>query len=198
MNTTRNMAKTKARDVVHVMEAIVQLIQEEESSLTKLNLSDCKLKTDINNVINALGSNQCLQVLDISGNGMGDVGARLLAKALQINTRLRTVLLDRNNITLQGYQDITYALQSNFSMRHIPFPTFDLQASIKTSPDRVDAIIRRMQDSLQRNSNPSQGGRSNAFRLTQGFLQSSTQQVLDRWSAQVQDCVHNVKREHVQ
>ena len=23
-------------------------------------------------------------------------------------------------------------------------------------------------------------------------------QVLDRWSAQVQDCVHNVKREHAQ
>ena len=44
----------------------------------------------------------CLsQVLDISGNGMGDVGARLLAKALQINTRLRTVLLDRNGISLQ-------------------------------------------------------------------------------------------------
>ena len=41
------------------------------------------------------------QVLDISGNGMGDVGARLLAKALQINTRLRTVLLDRNGISLQ-------------------------------------------------------------------------------------------------
>ena len=37
--------------------------QEEESSLQKLNLSDCKLKTDINNVINALGSNQCLQVI---------------------------------------------------------------------------------------------------------------------------------------
>ena len=53
-------------------------------------------------MINALGSNQCLQVLDISGNGMGDVGARLLAKALQINTRLRKIMLDRNNITLQG------------------------------------------------------------------------------------------------
>ena len=53
-------------------------------------------------MINALGSNQCLQVLDISGNGMGDVGARLLAKALQINTRLRQIMLDRNNITLQG------------------------------------------------------------------------------------------------
>ena len=132
------------------------LFQEEESCLQKLNLSDCKLKTDINNMINALGSNQCLQVknggfqslvfinrsccnlilllilqesfkgfpasvtkrsknsnktfmfelflqvLDISGNGMGDSGARLLAKALQINTRLRKIMLDRNNISLQG------------------------------------------------------------------------------------------------
>ena len=33
---------------------------------------------------------------------MGDGGARLLAKALQINTRLRKIMLDRNNITLQG------------------------------------------------------------------------------------------------
>lgn len=41
-------------------------------------------------------------MLDISGNGMGDVGARLLAKALQINTRLRKIMLDRNNISLQG------------------------------------------------------------------------------------------------
>jgi len=101
LNISKNLPKIKAKEVGHVMEAIVSLIQEEESSLQKLNLSDCKLKTDINNVINALGSNQCLQVLDISGNGMGDVGARLLAKALQINTRLRTVHLDRNGISLQ-------------------------------------------------------------------------------------------------
>lgn len=194
LNISKNMAKTKARDVVHVMEAIVQLIQEEESSLTKLNLSDCKLKTDINNVINALGSNQCLQVLDISGNGMGDVGARLLAKALQINTRLRTVHLDRNGISLQGYQDITYALSTNFSMRHIPFPTFDMQPAMKTSPERVDAIIRRMQESLQRNSNPRAGSNSN-FRLTQGFLLGSTQQVLDKWCAQVQDTANSRARD---
>ena len=44
-------------------------------------------------------------MLDISGNGMGDSGARLLAKALQINTRLRKIILDRNNISLQGNFD---------------------------------------------------------------------------------------------
>ena len=49
---------------------------------------------------------------------------------------------------------------------------------MKTSPERVDAITRRMQELLQRNTNPkSFGGRNGAFRLTQGFLLSSTQQV---------------------
>lgn len=33
---------------------------------------------------------------------MGDIGARLLAKALQINNKLRSISLDRNNVTLQG------------------------------------------------------------------------------------------------
>ena len=68
-------------------------------------------------MINALGSNQCLQVLDISGNGMGDVGARLLAKALQINTRLRKIMLDRNNITLQGNTTLSVEFFGNFCFK---------------------------------------------------------------------------------
>ena len=88
LNISKNLPKIKAKEVGHVMEAIVNLIQvtsqppnhsifsgreswsfstqEEESSLQKLNLSDCKLKTDINNVINALASNQCLQVMTMT------------------------------------------------------------------------------------------------------------------------------------
>lgn len=42
---------------------------------------------------------------------MGDTGARLLAKALQINSRIRSIMYDRNNITLQGYNDLAYALE---------------------------------------------------------------------------------------
>ena len=154
LNVSKNMTNIKEKYKSSVMEAIVGLIHNEDTAVSKLNLSDCKLKSEINNVINALGSNQSLQTLDISGNLMGDVGARLLAKALQINTRLRTINLDRNGISIQGYTDITYALNSNYSMRHIPFPTYDLQSVIKTHPDRVDAIIHRMQELLQRNSSP--------------------------------------------
>ena len=63
LNISKNLPKIKARDVIHVTDSIVQLIQDEETVLQKLNLSDCRLKTDLNNVINALGSNQCIQVL---------------------------------------------------------------------------------------------------------------------------------------
>lgn len=57
--------------------------------LNSLSLADSKLKTDLSIVLNALGSNTSLTKLDISGNSMGDMGAKMLAKALQINTKLR-------------------------------------------------------------------------------------------------------------
>lgn len=46
-----------------------------------------------------------------SGNLMGDPGARLLGKALQINSHLKNIYYDRNNITLQGYSDLAYAIE---------------------------------------------------------------------------------------
>ena len=45
-----------------------------------------------------------------SGNFMGDLGARLLAKALYINNKLRTIHWDSNNIMAQGFTDISHAL----------------------------------------------------------------------------------------
>ena len=42
---------------------------------------------------------------------MGDSGARLMSKALQVNTSLRTLSIDRNNISVHGYGDIAYALE---------------------------------------------------------------------------------------
>ena len=45
-----------------------------------------------------------------SGNLFGDVGARMISKALLINTRLKKVVWDRNNISAIGYEDIAEAL----------------------------------------------------------------------------------------
>lgn len=62
-------------------------------------------------VINALGSNSTLKSLDISGNMMGDIGAKMLAKALTINSTLTKVIWDKNNITALGLRDVALALE---------------------------------------------------------------------------------------
>ncbi|KAJ1529208.1 hypothetical protein ONE63_006012 [Megalurothrips usitatus] len=189
LNIGRNMANMKAKHIATVMESVVQMLQEEDCVLQTLNISDSKLKSDLFNLINALGSNQCLQSIDISGNMMGDGGARLLAKALQINCRLRSIQYDRNNITLPGYCDLAYALESNYTVRYMPLPLMDVLPCMKVSAERTDAVMKRIQDILHRNVSPKKYSNGQAFRLQQGFLLSSTQQMVDRLVVQTQDTI---------
>lgn len=118
---------------------------------------------------------------------MGDIGARLLAKALQINNKLKTIILDRNNITLQGFSDIVYALENNASMRNIPFPVFDVAPCLKAHPERTDTVMRKMQDYLQRNSYGLKRANGQGFRLQHGLLLSSTHQLVDKLVAETQE-----------
>ncbi|XP_042873415.1 F-actin-uncapping protein LRRC16A-like isoform X11 [Penaeus japonicus] len=190
----RNLNNIKSKHVYHVMESVVQMIQEEDCVLESLSINDSRLKTDLHNLLNALGSNHCLQSLDISGNYMGDSGARLLAKALQINSKLQYISYDRNNVTLQGYSDIAYALQSNYSVKFLPFPVHDALLCMKTAPERTENLMRRIQDTLYRNVSPMKYSNGQAFRLQQGFLLSSTQQQVDRLVLQTGEAVRTLRR----
>ncbi|XP_037044031.1 F-actin-uncapping protein LRRC16A isoform X5 [Bradysia coprophila] len=187
LHMTRSFTGMKIKHIGTVMDALVGLIQKDDFPLTELVLSENKLKNDIHDFINALGSNQSLQKLDIGGNLMGDVGARLLAKALQINNKLRTIILDRNNITLQGFNDIVYALENNYSMRNIPFPLFDIAPCLKNHPERTDMVMRKMQEYLQRNSNGLKRTNGQGFRLQHGLLLSSTHQLVDKLVSETQE-----------
>ncbi|XP_037068179.1 F-actin-uncapping protein LRRC16A-like isoform X2 [Pollicipes pollicipes] len=189
----RNMANTKSKHVHHVVDAVVQMIQEEDCMLEVLYINDSRLKADLYSLLNALGSNNCLQTLDISGNLMGDTGARLLSKALQINCRLRQISLDRNGVSLQGLSDIAYGLQSNHTLKYIPAPLYDLAPCMKLSPDRTEAVWRRLQDLLHRNMAPQMRHSGQAFRLQQGLLLSSAQQMLDRLIGQIREQVRTLR-----
>ncbi|TMW54553.1 hypothetical protein DOY81_000347 [Sarcophaga bullata] len=193
LNMCRSLTGMKLKHVPTVMDALVNLIQKDDFPLAELVLSENKLKNDIHDFINALGSNQSLQKLDISGNYMGDVGARLLAKALQINNKLRTIYLDKNNITLQGYADIVYALENNYTMRNIPFPVFDIAPHLKNHPDKTDTIMRKMQELLQRNGAGLKRTGGQGFRLQHGFMLSSTHQLVDKLVAETQDTISIAK-----
>lgn len=185
----RNTAGMKSKNIAVITDALVQMIQEDDCVLQALHLPDSRLKGDLYNLINALGSNTCLHTLDISGNQIGDPGARLLAKALQINNHLKVIIYDRNNIGLQGYSDIVHALENNYSVRHMPFPIFDLQPCMKASAEKTEQLVRKIQDLLQRNVTPCKYSHGQAFRLQQGFLLSSTQQMVDRLVVQTQDTI---------
>ncbi|KAH8394923.1 hypothetical protein KR222_010980, partial [Zaprionus bogoriensis] len=193
LHLCRSLTGMKPKHIPHVMDALVNLIQKDDFPLAELVLSENKLKHDLHDFINALGSNQSLTKLDISGNFMGDVGARLLAKALQINNRLRTIYLDKNNVTLQGYADIVYALEHNHSMRTIPFPVFDIAPHLKNHPEKTDTVMRKMQELLQRNCNGLKRANGQGFRLQHGFMLSSTHQLVDKLVAETQDTISIAK-----
>ncbi|KAJ8353835.1 hypothetical protein SKAU_G00214020 [Synaphobranchus kaupii] len=169
------------------------MIQDEESPLTSLSLADSKLKSDLTIVLNALGSNTSLTRVDISGNGMGDMGAKMLAKALQINSKLRTVIWDKNNISPQGLQDVAAALEKNFTIRFMPIPIIDASQALKASPEKTEDALLKIENYLFRNHKTRKYLQEQAYRLQQGIVTTTTQQVIDRICVKVQDHLNSLR-----
>ncbi|XP_023220048.1 F-actin-uncapping protein LRRC16A-like [Centruroides sculpturatus] len=190
----KNFINIKAKHMGRIIDAIVQLIQEEDTVLETLSLADSKLRSDTCLIINALGSNQSLTSIDVSGNFMGAAGAKTLAKALQVNSKLKSVIWDRNATPAQGFQDIAYALEKNYSLKYMPWPIHDVTSAMKVAPDKTEAAFRKIDEYLHRNVSPKKYINSQAFRLQQGFLLTSTQQMVDRLMVHLQDTINNAKK----
>ncbi|MBN3324721.1 CARL1 protein, partial [Atractosteus spatula] len=189
----KNFNNIKSKNLAPVLDNLVHMIQDEESPLTSLSLADSKLKTDLTIILNALGSNTSLTRVDISGNGMGDMGAKMLAKALQINTKLRTVIWDKNNISPQGLQDIAAALEKNFTIRFMPIPIIDASQALKASPEKTEDALLKIENYLLRNHETRKYLQEQAYRLQQGIVTTTTQQMIDRICVKVQDHLNSLR-----
>ncbi|XP_062925997.1 F-actin-uncapping protein LRRC16A-like isoform X3 [Mobula hypostoma] len=189
----KNFNNIKSKNLGPVLDNIVQMIQDEESPLESLSLADSKLKTELTIIINALGSNSSLTKVDISGNGMGDIGAKMLGKALQINTKLRTVIWDKNNITAQGFQDIAVALEKNYTLRFMPIPVNDASQALKANPEKTEEALQKIENYLLRNHETRRYLQEQAYRLQQGIVTSTTQQMIDRMCVKVQDHLNSLR-----
>ncbi|XP_068415198.1 F-actin-uncapping protein LRRC16A isoform X2 [Eschrichtius robustus] len=189
----KNFNNMKSKNLTPVLDNLVQMIQDEESPLQSLSLADSKLKTEVTIIINALGSNTSLTTVDISGNGMGDMGAKMLAKALQINTKLRTVIWDKNNITAQGFQDIAVAMEKNYTLRFMPIPMYDASQALKTNPEKTEEALQKIENYLLRNHETRKYLQEQAYRLQQGIVTSTTQQMIDRICVKVQDHLNSLR-----
>uniref|UniRef100_A0A8C5JXK9 Capping protein regulator and myosin 1 linker 1 n=1 Tax=Jaculus jaculus TaxID=51337 RepID=A0A8C5JXK9_JACJA len=189
----KNFNNMKSKNLAPVLDNLVQMIQDEDSPLQSLSLADSKLKADVTIIINALGSNTSLTKVDISGNGMGDMGAKMLAKALQINTKLRTVIWDKNNITAQGFQDIAVAMEKNYTLRFMPIPMYDASQALKTNPEKTEEALQKIENYLLRNHETRKYLQEQAYRLQQGIVSSTTQQMIDRICVKVQDHLNSLR-----
>uniref|UniRef100_A0A8C4ELX5 Capping protein regulator and myosin 1 linker 2 n=1 Tax=Dicentrarchus labrax TaxID=13489 RepID=A0A8C4ELX5_DICLA len=139
----RNFAM-KSRALTDVLHRIAQLIQDEECPLHSLSVCDSKLKTGMHILLSALGGHAALAEVDISGNNIGDTGAKMLAKALMSNTRLRSLTWDRNNVTARGFQDVADALERNFTLQQVSVPLADITQSYRSNPDRTREALHKV------------------------------------------------------
>uniref|UniRef100_A0A8C6WDM1 Capping protein regulator and myosin 1 linker 1 n=1 Tax=Nannospalax galili TaxID=1026970 RepID=A0A8C6WDM1_NANGA len=189
----KNFNNMKTKNLTPILDSLVQMIQDEDSPLQSLSLADSKLKAEVTIIINALGSNTSLTKVDISGNNMGDMGAKMLAKALQINTKLRTVIWDKNNITAQGFQDIAIAMEKNYTLRFMPIPMYDASQALKTNPEKTEEALQKIENYLLRNHETRKYLQEQAYRLQQGIVTSTTQQMIDRVCVKVQDHLNSLR-----
>ncbi|NXB67350.1 CARL2 protein, partial [Struthidea cinerea] len=171
--------------LLDVLHRIVQLTQEEDCPLQSLSVAESRLKLGTNVLLSALGSNTSLVSLDISGNAMGDTGAKMLAKALQINTKLRTVVWDRNNTTAHGLLEVAQALERNYTLKSMPLPMSDVAQAYRSNPERTEEAVHKLQSCLMRNQ-LRQTLPAQTFRLQQGILTTSSEQMVNEICLSVQ------------
>ncbi|RWS14151.1 leucine-rich repeat-containing protein 16A-like protein [Dinothrombium tinctorium] len=194
----KNFNNIKPKHMPRVLESLVLLLQDEESSLESLSIADSKLRTDTCLVINALSNNQSLVNIDITGNHMGLPGAKTLAKALQVNSKLESIFMDRNMVPTVGFIDIAYALERNFTLKHLPIPIQDITTAIKFgSPEKTEAAIAKIEELLRRNNAPHPFLRNRGLHSGSNAAQhhfsydSGTYQMIDKLMVHLQDILSN-------
>ncbi|XP_067327275.1 capping protein, Arp2/3 and myosin-I linker protein 2 [Anolis sagrei] len=148
----RNFNIRSRATLVDTLHRIVQLTQDEDCAVESVSVAESRLKLETCILLDGLGSKRChLVALDISGNAMGDTGAKVLAKALSVNTKLRTLIWDKNNTTWWGFLDFTRALERNLTLKTMPLPMSDMTRACQTHLEEMEDLVHKIQSYLARN-----------------------------------------------
>ncbi|XP_062966815.1 capping protein, Arp2/3 and myosin-I linker protein 2 [Cynocephalus volans] len=174
-------------DVLH---RIVQLMQDDDCPLQSLSVAESRLKLGASVLLRALGTNPNLTALDISGNAMGDAGAKMLAKALRVNTRLRSVVWDRNHTSALGLLDVAQALEQNHSLKAMPVPLNDVAQAQRSRPELTARAVHQIQACLLRNNRADPASSDRASRLQPlGLVSDPSDQEVNELCQSVQEHV---------
>ncbi|KAM4553052.1 capping protein, Arp2/3 and myosin-I linker protein 2 isoform 2-T2 [Fundulus diaphanus] len=189
----RNFAM-KSRALTDLLHRIAQLIQDEECPLQSLSVCDSKLKTGMHILLSALGGHATLAELDISGNNIGDIGAKMLAKALMTNTKLRSLTWDRNNVTARGLQDVADALERNFTLQRMSLPLADITQSYRSNPVRTKDALLKIQQCLDRNNMRQPG----SVELQKVLKSQQSEKLIQGMCRQLEDSLQRISHCNIQ
>jgi len=175
LNLDCNLTMKSKKGNAHAFDALIDLI-ESDCPLEVLSLCGSKTmqpKTDdLLSFIYAVGVNESLLELNVSGNGFGNKGAIALGKALQTNKTLRTLTWDDNGVTYPGFVGFKVGLERNRSLKAMPIPILDLTACMREAQGpaltKLRKIVVEMESCIYRNQNP-----SSRFEGAKGYQMSS-------------------------
>ncbi|KAL4703291.1 hypothetical protein ACJJTC_015423 [Scirpophaga incertulas] len=148
-----------------LIQALVHVLQEPDTALTSLDLSDCKLKGDLYGLLNALGGARRLRSLQ----GLTDIATALrrsvsvrrvefpgcdaAAGGRAASERVATLWRELHerykcNIYVHalGLTDIATALRRSVSVRRVEFPGCDAAAGGRAASERVATLWRELHE----------------------------------------------------
>ena len=159
LNINRNFSKPEVSSKVRekMVQALIQLVNQTSCPLESIHLaasSSNRLKTAVVPFIQALSSNTTLTEVDISGHGFGDRGALALARTLDINHVLTSVLWDDNNTGIIGLANIRDSISTNQNLKSMPLPWRDIVRVMNqdtTDKAILSGLLDKMTQSLMNN-----------------------------------------------
>ncbi|KAF3691715.1 F-actin-uncapping protein LRRC16A [Channa argus] len=172
-----------------------------------LDLSCCELRSGGSQILEGcIAEIPNISSLDISDNGLdSDLSTLLvwLAKNRSIrhlslgknftSIKSKTVIWDKNNTSPQGLQDVAAALEKNFTIRFMPIPIIDASQALKANPEKTEDALLKIENYLYRNHETRKYLQEQAYRLQQGIVTTTTQQMIDRICVKVQDHLNSLR-----
>ena len=158
LDVSRNFSIKPTKSREKSINAFVTQVIESEIPLEELIFQGGKnycLRLDILQILDAVGSNERLISLDISGHQMGNKGAIALGKNLQINHKLQQLEWEDNGTTLQGFTAVAAGLEKSKTLKEMVLPVIDISNAMKSEdPVKLSKICSKIQSLLARNQNP--------------------------------------------
>jgi len=81
----------------------------------------------------------------------------------------------------------------NYTLRFMPIPMYDASQALKTNPEKTEEALQKIENYLLRNHETRKYLQEQAYRLQQGIVTSTTQQMIDRICVKVQDHLNSLR-----